>query len=320
VDCRADRTKKERKKKEREGGGEEEEMDSSQQHFYDDAFAHIAHRAGSVNTLLEEFFSFLHRRTDFYVQFPSSNPSADAVPVQYSMGFPEGVAKQMVLKAFGQFPLRDYATEKDKYSTTSPRKIKPLVPTTTIDYNGSSGRSSDSFSNSKPTNTATITGSFNTPTKKKPIHDDLHHSPTTTTTTTPDTKTSFPTVQYSENGAQIPIGNGGVGPNYYWTQTLKDITIYVDLVGNVSSKLIEWDLKPSKLTLRLKGGTDILSGDLEETIRTSDSTWTLSKGSDQETPQVIITLEKIRETWWKHVLVGHPEIDTSKVSYCLPKT
>jgi hypothetical protein len=32
-----------------------------------------------------------------------------------------------------------------------------------------------------------------------------------------------------------------------------------------------------------------------------------------EGSEVIVTLEKRRKTWWKHVIVGHPEIDTSKV-------
>mmetsp|Transcript_17717 Transcript_17717/g.39784 ORF Transcript_17717/g.39784 Transcript_17717/m.39784 type:complete len:88 (+) Transcript_17717:1-264(+) len=29
--------------------------------------------------------------------------------------------------------------------------------------------------------------------------------------------------------------------------------------------------------------------------------------------QIVITLEKTRKTWWKHVIEGHPEIDTTKV-------
>jgi hypothetical protein len=28
---------------------------------------------------------------------------------------------------------------------------------------------------------------------------------------------------------QIPIGNGGVGPGYSWTQTLNELTVYIDL-------------------------------------------------------------------------------------------
>lgn len=26
-----------------------------------------------------------------------------------------------------------------------------------------------------------------------------------------------------------PIGNGGLGPGYYWTQTLKEVTIHIDI-------------------------------------------------------------------------------------------
>ena len=32
------------------------------------------------------------------------------------------------------------------------------------------------------------------------------------------------------SGAPLhPIGNGGLGPGYYWTQTLKEVTIHIDL-------------------------------------------------------------------------------------------
>lgn len=32
-------------------------------------------------------------------------------------------------------------------------------------------------------------------------------------------------VRYTKEGKQLPIGNGGVGPAYTWTQTLEDVTV-----------------------------------------------------------------------------------------------
>ena len=40
--------------------------------------------------------------------------------------------------------------------------------------------------------------------------------------------------------------------------------------------------------------------------------WTLNI-STNSIPQVVITLDKGRNTWWKHIIQGHPEIDTNKV-------
>jgi hypothetical protein len=53
----------------------------------DGIFLAAAQRSGGIQSLLDEFFSFLHRRTDFYVVDP--NP-------QRPMGFDAGVAERMV--------------------------------------------------------------------------------------------------------------------------------------------------------------------------------------------------------------------------------
>lgn len=53
----------------------------------DSIFLAAAQRAGGIQELLTEFFSFLHRRTDFYVVDP--NPKRP-------MGFEAGMAEKMV--------------------------------------------------------------------------------------------------------------------------------------------------------------------------------------------------------------------------------
>jgi hypothetical protein len=52
-------------------------------------------------------------------------------------------------------------------------------------------------------------------------------------------------------------------------------------------------------------------------VNTSESMWTISSTKSGEGSQVVINIEKIKQTWWKHVIVGHPEIDTSKVWRCV---
>jgi hypothetical protein len=57
---------------------------------FDEVFTQVAGRLGGIQPLLDTFFSFLCRKTDFYVQFDP------AVTKQASMGFPPGVAEKMV--------------------------------------------------------------------------------------------------------------------------------------------------------------------------------------------------------------------------------
>lgn len=57
---------------------------------------------GDLRKLMYAFFSFLHRRTDFYL-VPSKE---DLKEGKCKMGFPEGEAEKLLLAAFRQFPLR----------------------------------------------------------------------------------------------------------------------------------------------------------------------------------------------------------------------
>lgn len=56
---------------------------------YDDIFLQIAGQVGDIESLLDEFFGFLSRKTDFYVEY-SSNERA-------TMGFPPGINEKMVI-------------------------------------------------------------------------------------------------------------------------------------------------------------------------------------------------------------------------------
>jgi hypothetical protein len=118
-------------------------------------------------------------------------------------------------------------------------------------------------------------------------------------------------VRYSEEGKQIPIGNGGIGPNYYWTQTLQDLTVYVDVPVGCRGRDIKCFIEAKKLFLSADGQV-MIDGFFEEAIKVDESMWTLNITANS-IPQVVITLDKGRKTWWKHIIQGHPEIDTSKV-------
>ena len=58
---------------------------------------------GDLRQLLFAFFSFLNRRTDFYV-VPNNEDLKAGLPVK--MGFREGDAEKLLIAAFRQFPLR----------------------------------------------------------------------------------------------------------------------------------------------------------------------------------------------------------------------
>jgi hypothetical protein len=117
------------------------------------------------------------------------------------------------------------------------------------------------------------------------------------------------------------------------TQTLDEVTVYVNLPRRVSGKQMKVALLPRHVTVMIAegegAGTTYLSGELDEAIRVDESMWTLSSSSSSSSSgaaaaapgegrtgapsQVILTLEKAQKTWWRRVVAGGAEIDTSKV-------
>ena len=119
-----------------------------------------------------------------------------------------------------------------------------------------------------------------------------------------------PLLQMTAEGKQVPIGNGGIGPNYYWTQTLRDATVYIDVAEGTRGKDVKCELRACEMKLAVAKDGLLVEGTFEDPVRVDESMWTINISSP---PQIVITLEKTRNTWWKHVFIGHPEVDTNKV-------
>ena len=156
-----------------------------EQEISDEMLTRIASKAGGIKPLLDTFFSFLERKTDFYVQFDAS----DKTKAPYKMGFPEGVAEKMVLQAFRQHKLKDYDVVMG-HALTSRSTVSPTSTPT------KSTPSKNTKTNLPPqTPPRTPAGSVlppSTPLTNKP-------------------KTQEFTPSYTPEGKQIPIGNGGIG-------------------------------------------------------------------------------------------------------------
>lgn len=55
---------------------------------FDEIFLQIAGQIGGIEPLLDEFFGFLSRKTDFYIEYKEDERA--------NMGFPPGVNQRMV--------------------------------------------------------------------------------------------------------------------------------------------------------------------------------------------------------------------------------
>jgi hypothetical protein len=269
----------------------------------EELFGQAANRAGSIENLLDEFFGFLHRRTDFYIEIDPHDVSAMTAQTRFKMGFPKGRAEQIVLRSFKQYPFKPY---QQAVSQIPDEQVIPKSPT------------SEPVSQTPPAKSASKPAAA----ASRPIDSPSTPPPTKahlSSTTTPP-KSSFqtpslmtePKVRYTEKGKQIPIGNGGLGDNYFWTQSFREVTISLNVPDTTRTKDVMCRITARDLVIRV-AGEEVLAGSFEDPINVSESLWTMTQDPDVPYKQLIITLEKTKETWWGSALVGHPEIDTNMV-------
>ncbi|CAM9480869.1 unnamed protein product [Ectocarpus sp. 13 AM-2016] len=320
---------------------------------FDDVLRNLAGQAGSLEALLGAFFSFLHRNTDFYVTF---DPTKTA---RAGMGFPAGKAEKLLLRAFRSFPYKSYGVQDEQVPAAAgrgrgPTTAKEVAATKIGPAGGSTSRKNDTRSSPRDTkaggvdtasgrggpapaskaSAAAVSAAPSLPSTSTPGEGSVAPSSTTTPPPEPPTTANDKpaaagciSVRYTEDGKQVPIGNGGVTDRYYWTQTVNEATVYVDVPPGTRSKDVSCVIRPRWLKLKVRGaGTAggagaaaagaaaagaedvVFDGELSSAVSREDSMWSLNDGKT-----VVISFEKTTKSWWKSVVVGDPEIDTSKV-------
>jgi hypothetical protein len=235
---------------------------------------------GDIRKLLTAFFSFLHRRTDFYCIHGDGDERAES---QSSVGFREGDAEKLLLASFRQFPLHRV------------RRNHSVDASKSTDVNDD-----NDLSRQRSPRTAS--------------------SSTVTKASASTLSDGFAAVQYTEEGLQIPVGNGGSTERYQWTQSLEECTVLLGVSQGLRAKDLVVSLQPTSISVRTKQGERssqsteeahrncvFLEGELSHSIFPSESTWTL-EGSVLQ-----ISLYKKVKTFWDSVFVGDAKIDATLV-------
>ena len=157
------------------------------------------------------------------------------------------------------------------------------------------------------------------------------------------TQLQSPRVRLTDGGKQVPVANGGVGPGYWWSQTLADVALYVPLPPTTRAKDVQCNVTVNSVRIGLRGVPPLVEGTLAGSVRQADSLWSLdseallvrdaaaaqdgspmheSAGSDgpqragaplRSAKLLTLTLDKVCATWWASALRGDPEIDGSLI-------
>jgi hypothetical protein len=242
---------------------------------------------GDHRKFLYAFFSFLHRRTDFYM-VPHPDDMQDGGNTS-KMGFAEGDAEKLLLAAFRQFPLRRMpkqsgATVATATDSSTDETAKKLVP------EGDRKPAAKESVKQPSTGAAAVA-------EQKELTDPMHG------------------VRYNDEQKQIPVGNGGSTTNFKWTQNLEECTILLPVPPEFSrGKDLDVQFHAKKVQVKarllLHGESEprvIFNGDLNEAIKPGESTWSIESGI------LTLILYKQNRTFWKAVFQGDEEIDTTLV-------
>lgn len=91
---------------------------------------------------------------------------------------------------------------------------------------------------------------------------------------------------------------------------MADVDITLELPAGTKSKDLSVQIRKTNLRVALKSNPNapIIDGELFNEVKLDDSTWLIDSG------ELCIHLEKHnRLEWWRCVIKGHPEIDTTKL-------
>ncbi len=289
-------------------------LSAKEQEEWDAPLIALAQKSGGdLRRLSYAFFSFLHRRTDFYM-VPNEFDVKENIPLK--MGFKEGDAEKLLLASFRQFPLRrmprmstmnNNGKKNETSPTKSPTKTQPNTTTTTATNNNDVSKSGSSSIGIKMPISE----------KESEVTNNVSNNNNSTTTTTTkkdevknkqvkDDDDKDDDVRYSEDDKQIPVGNGGKSKSkgFRWTQTIYECSIILPVPEGTRGRDLKVTLKSQMIQVQLKDNKKVLlEGTLKQKIRPDESTWTLEGGV------LVLALDKGAKSWWEVVFDDEKEED-----------
>lgn len=282
---------------------------------YDEVFLGMAQRHDGIDGLLDTFFSFLERRTDFFHTLTSTKDR---------MGFPAGRSEQLLQETYWKHQLkytkraqpdlldaiqsrRSASKNAQKHAVSDSASPPAAQPGTSPGPKGAAAPAG------APTSTAPAAPASLAAAAQAPSTDPSPKAEQTVASAAAPAASSGGWSSSSaggnsgfESSKHISAHNGGITDKYRWSQTLTEVTVEVGVPKCRGSELkVEIKAAAVKVSCR---GVVVMEGELHEPIHATESLWNLEDGE-----RVVLSLEKSRECWWPAVLRGDPEIDTSKV-------
>lgn len=239
---------------------------------------------GGVQEMLDVFFSFLARKTDFYT------------------GGGEGAAETLVVEKFkkhGQKAAEESAKKKARYEE--------------MDKKARERREREKSEESSVAEIPKICEVTEEEANKIEAEEKAKgevEAPKLEEKAVESKKEDDEEESEEEKGKLKPnAGNGADMPNYSWTQTLEEIELRVPLPIAAKGKDMVVKVDKKHLKVGLKGHPLIIDGDFPKEVKLEETTWVL-----EDKKSLLLTIEKVNKMeWWSRLVMTDTEINTKKV-------
>ena len=256
---------------------------------FDGMYLQVAQTIGGIDPLLDSFFGFLRRKTDFFAGAADPAKARETVLAAFEKNkersdeeLKEKAAKEKKRKADEEKRRARLAEEKAKVQKQEESRIEELTPEEAAALKAGGAAASSAPAPAPAADAAKASGEGGEGEGEE------------------------------EKGAQ-PINNGGICPNYTWTQNLQDLQVLVSVPAGTKAKMLTVEILKKKLKVGVKGQEAIVDGELHAGVKMEECFWSVEDNPKAGDRLVSITLQKINQMeWWKCVLVGDPEINTQK--------
>jgi len=104
-----------------------------------------------------------------------------------------------------------------------------------------------------------------------------------------------------------------VAEPYTWTQTLPDCSVTVPIPADVRARDLVVEIKKEHLLVKLKRDPKpLIDGKLHKPVKAQECFWNVEESKSGKAIIVDLQKENAME-WWKSIIQGHKEIDTTKI-------
>lgn len=271
---------------------------------FDDLLLGLASKHTNSEELMYSILSFFERRTDLFHVMETPNER---------MGFMPGQAEKMFFNQFDHFQQRYTArAQPDLLSNAGTDPAQAATGESPSSDAGAPAVVAPEATSSAPDAATATTASEPAAPAATPLARKTKAEPGGPDEAEPDPEA---TVQASEAALpestrkmmrHISTWNGAVTSKYHWSQSISEVTVEVEVDPEAKAKDVQVDISATRFGIKCKGTTH-LDGKLHEKVTTDQCVWHLDDN------KVVVSLEKQRQTWWKCVLEGDEEIDTTKV-------